>query len=66
MKSSVVNSAGSSVCCNYATDLCIHGNYASDNVCGILAGFQLLLSVTDMLVGLSVTIMQVIVSVAVM
>ena len=33
---------------------------------GILAGFQLLLSVTGMLVGLSVTIMQVIVSVAVM
>ena len=66
MKVSVVNSAGGSFCCNYATDLCIYGNYASDNVCCILAGFQVLLSVTGMLVDLSVTIMQVTVSVAVM
>ena len=66
MRVSVVISAGGSFCCNYATDLCIYGNYASDNVCCILAGFQVLLSVTDMLVDLSVTIMQVTVSVAVM
>ena len=66
MKVSVVISAGGSFCCNYATDLCIYGNYASDNVCCILAGFQVLLSVTVMLVDLSVTIMQVTVSVAVM
>ena len=66
MKVSVVNSAGGSFCCNYATDLCIYGNYASDNVCCILADFQVLLSVTGMLVDLSVTIMQVTVSVAVM
>ena len=48
-----------SLCCDYATDLCIYGNYASDNVCCILAGFQVLLSVTGMLVDISVTIMQV-------
>ena len=64
MKVSVVNSAGGSFCCNYATDLCIYGNYASDNVCYILAGFQVLLSVTGMLVDLSVTIMKVTVSAA--
>ena len=66
MKLSVVISAGGSFCCNYATDLCIYGNYASDNVCCIFAGFQVLLSVTGMLVDLSVAIMQVTVSVAVM
>ena len=66
MKVSVVNSAGGSFCCNYATDLCIYGNYASDNVCCILAGFQVLLSATGMLVDLSVTIMQVTVSIPVM
>ena len=65
MKVSVVNSAGGSFCCNYVTDLCIYGNYASDNVCCILADFQVLLSVTGMLVDLSVTIMLVTVSVAV-
>ena len=66
MKVSVVISAGGSFFCNYATDLCIYGNYASDNVCCILAGFQvLLLFVTGMLVDLSVTIMQVTVPVAV-
>ena len=65
VKVSVVSSAGGSFCCNYAT-LCIYGNYASDNVCCIFAGFQWLLSVTGMLVDLSVTIMQVTVSVAVM
>ena len=64
MKHSVVISAGGSLCCNCATDLCIYGNYASD-VCCILAGFQVLLSVTGMLVDLSVTIIQVTVSVAV-
>ena len=66
MKVSVVNSAGGSFCCNYATDLCVYRNYASGNVCCIFAGFQVLLSVTSMLVDLSVTIMHVTVSVAVM
>ena len=66
MKVSVVNSAGGSFCWNYAADLCIYGNYASDNACSIFAGFQVLHSVTGMLVDLSVTIMQVTVSVAVM
>ena len=66
MKVSVVNSAGGSFCGNYATDLCIYGSYANDNVCCIFAGFQVLLSVTSMLVDLSITVMQVIVSVAVM
>ena len=66
MKGSVVISAGGSFCCNYSTDICIYGNYASDNVCCILAAFQVLLSVTGMLVDLSVTIRQVTVSVAVM
>ena len=65
VKLSVVISTGGSVCCNYATDLCIYGNYANDNVCCILAGFQVLLSITGMLVDFSVTIMQVTVSVAV-
>ena len=64
MKVSVVISAGGSLCCNYATNLCIYSNYASDNVYWIFAGFQVLLSVTGML-DLSVTIMQVTVSVAV-
>ena len=66
MKVSAVISAGGSFCCNYVTDLFIYGNYASDNVCCILVRFQVLLSVTGMLVGLSVTIMQLTVSVAVM
>ena len=66
MKVSAVISAGGSFCCNYAIDLCIYGNYASDKFCCILAGFQGLLSVTVMLVGLSVTIMQVNISVTVM
>ena len=66
VKVSVVISAGGSFCCNYATDLCVYGNYASDNICCIFAGFQLLLSVTGMLVDLSVTIMQMTVSVTVM
>ena len=66
MKVSVVISAGGSFCCNYATDLCIYGNYASDNVCCIFAGFEVVLSVIVMLVNLSVTIMQGAVSVAVM
>ena len=59
MKVSLVNSADGSFCCNYATDPCVYGNYAYDNLCCIFAGFQLLLSVTCMLVDLSVTIMQV-------
>ena len=65
MKVSIIISAGGSFCGNYATDLCIYGNYASDNACCILAGFQVLLSVTVMLVDLFVTIMQVTGSVAV-
>ena len=64
MKVSVINSAGGSFCCNYATDLCIHGNYASDNVCCIFAGFQVLLSVTIMQVTVSVAVMQLEVSAA--
>ena len=64
MKVSVVISAGGSFCCNYAADLCIYGNYASDSICCILTGFQVLLSVTGMLVDLSVTTMQVSVSAA--
>ena len=59
VKVAAVNSAGGSFCWNYATDLCIYGNYASDNVCCIFVGFQVLLSVTGTLVDLSVTIMQV-------
>ena len=67
MKVSVVICAGDSFCCNYAADLCIYGNYASNNnICCILAGFQVLLSVTGMLVDISVTIMQVTGFVAVM
>ena len=66
MKVSVVISAGGSFRCNYATDLCIYGNYASDNICCILAGFQVLLSVTGMLLDLSVTVMQVTYFIAVM
>ena len=54
MKVSVVNSAGDSFCWNYATDT-FYGNYVSDNVCCIFAGFEEVLSVTDMLVDLSVT-----------
>ena len=62
----MASSAGGSFCCNYAAGPCIYGNYASDNVCWIFAGFQVLLSATGMLVDLFVTIMQVTVSVAVM
>ena len=57
MKVSVVNSAGDSFCWNYATDT-FYGNYTSDNVCCIFAGFEVVRSVTCMLVDLSVTIMQ--------
>ena len=57
MNISVVNSEGGSFCWNYETDTS-YGNYASDNVCYIFAGFELVLSVTCMLVDLYVTIMQ--------
>ena len=57
MKVSVVISVGGIFWCKYATDLYVYGNYANDNVFCILAGFQVLLSVTVMLVDLSVTIM---------
>ena len=61
MKVSAVISAGGSFCCNYATDLCIYGNYVSDNFWQVFRCYF----VTGMLVDLSVTIMQVTVSVAV-
>ena len=57
MKVSVVNSAGDSFCWNYDT---FYGNYASDNVRCIFASFEVVLSVTGMLVDLPITIMQVI------
>ena len=56
MEVSVVNSAGGSFCWNYATDT-FYGNYASDNVCCIFVGFEVVPSVTGILVDLSVTIM---------
>ena len=62
MKVSVVSSAGGNFCCNYASDLCFYGNYASDNV----LHFWRFSGVTGMLVDLSVTIMQVTVSIQVM
>ena len=65
VKVSVVNSAGDSFCWNYVTDT-FYGNCASDNVCCFFADFELLLSVTGILMDLSVTIMQVTVSVAIM
>ena len=57
MKVSVVNSAGGSFCWNYLRNT-FYGNYVADNVCCIYAVFELVLSVTGMLVDLSVTIMQ--------
>ena len=65
MKVSVVNSAGGSFCWNYLRNT-FYGNYVGDNVCCIYAVFELVLSVTGMLVDLSVAIMQVTVSVAIM
>ena len=65
MKVSVVNSAGSSFCWNYATDT-FHGNYVGENACCIYASFEVVLSVTGMLMDLYVVIMQVNVSVAIM
>ena len=56
MKVTEVNSAGGSFFWNYASDT-FYGNYASDNFCCIFAGFEVVLSVTIMLVGLSVAIM---------
>ena len=64
MKVSVVHSAGGNSCWNYATDT-FYGNYVRDNVCCIHAGFELVLSVTGMLVDLFVTVMKVTVSVAI-
>ena len=67
VKVSVVISAGDSFCCNYATDLCSYNMAIMLVKCCILAGSQVLLSVTGKLVDLSVTIiMQVTVSVVVM
>ena len=65
MKVSVVNSAGDSFCWDYATHT-FYGNYASDKVCCIFAGFEVVLSAISTLVDLPVTIMQVTVSVAIM
>ena len=48
--------------CNYTC----YGNYAGDNVGCIYEAFEMVLSVTGMLVDLSVGIMQVTVSVAIM
>ena len=62
MKFSVVNSTGGSFCWNYATGT-LYGSYAGDNVCCIYAGFEVVRSVTGMLMDLSVAIMQVTVSV---
>ena len=56
IKVSVVNPAGGSFCWNYATDT-FYGNYAGD-VCCIYAGFEVVLFVTGMLVGLSAAHMQ--------
>ena len=56
MKVFLVNSAGDSLCWNYATDT-FNGNYAGDNVRCIYPGFEVVLSVTGMLVDLSVAIM---------
>ena len=56
MKVSVVNSAGDSLCWNYATDT-FYDNYASDSDCCIFAGFEVVPFVTVMLLDLSVTIM---------
>ena len=42
---------------NSTTDT-FYGNYAGDNVCCIYIGFEMVLSVTGMLVDLSVAIMQ--------
>ena len=65
MKVSVVNSAGSTFCWNYATDT-FHGNYVGENLCCIYATFEVVLSVTVMLMDLSVVTMQVNVSVQIM
>ena len=51
MKVSVVNSAGGSFCWNYVTDT-FYGNYARENACGIFVGFEVVLSVTGILVDL--------------
>ena len=51
MKVSVVNSAGCSFCWNYATDT-FYGNYAGDKTSCIYAGFEVVLSVTGMMVDL--------------
>ena len=51
---SVVNSAGDTFCWNYAIDT-FYGNYTSDYIYCIFAGFEVVFSVTGMLVDLSVT-----------
>ena len=55
MEVSLVNSAGGSFSWNYATES-FYGSYAGDNVCCICAGFEVVLSVTGMLVDLTVAI----------
>ena len=65
MKVSVVNSAGGSSCWNHEIDI-FYGNYAGDNTCCIYPGFEVVLSVTGMLVYFSVAITHGTVSVAIM
>ena len=65
VKVSVVNSAGGSSCWNHETDI-FYGNYAGDNTCCIYPGFEVVLSVTGMLVYFSVAITHGTVSVAIM
>ena len=55
VKVSVVNSAGGSFCWNYAIDT-FYGRYAGDNVHCIYAGFEVVLSVTGILLDLPVAI----------
>ena len=61
----IVNSAGGSFCWNSGTDT-FYGNYAGDNVCCIYAGFQVILSVTGILVDIFIAITQVTGSIAIM
>ena len=63
MKVSVVNSAGGILCWKYGTEIS-YKNYPGDVFC-IYAGFDVVLSVTCMLVDLSFAIIQVTVSVTI-
>ena len=65
MRDSAVNSACGSFCWSYATDT-FYGNYAGDKVCCIYPAFEVVLFVTGMLLDLSVAIIQVTISLAIM